>query len=85
MLMSCKINIVKISALPKSTYGFSGIPIKIPMTHFIEIEQKNPTTYIVLQKTLDSQSNLEKNNQAGGITFSDFKLYYESIIIKVAW
>ena len=80
-----KINIVKISTLPKATYGFSEIPIKIPMTFLIEIEQKNPTICIELQKTLDSQSNLEKNDQSGGITLPDFKLYYKTIIIKTAW
>ena len=80
-----KINVIKMTILPKAIYRFSAIPIKSPMAFFTELE-KNVFYFVWKYKRFQiDKAILKKKNEAGGIRLPFFKPYSKTTLIKTEW
>ena len=80
-----RINIVKMSVLPKAIYRFNTNLIKLPMVFFRELGQIISQFVWKYKKLPIAKAILRKKNGSEGINLPELRLYYKATVIRTVW
>ena len=75
-----RLNIVKVSTLPKMIDSFNATPIRISADFFVEINKLIQKFMWKCKGPRIAKMILQKNNQVRGFTFPDFNSYKAAAI-----
>ena len=76
---------MKMAILPKGSYRFSAIPIKLPLTLLKELENNNLNFIWNHERAHIDKTILRKKNKAGVIMLLDFNLFFKATVNKTSW
>ena len=79
-----RINVVKMSMLPRAIYTFHAIPIKVPWT-FFRVGTNHLQSSVAPGRPKRDRGLFKTNTTAGDITMPDFRLDYKAVAIKTVW
>ena len=80
-VLTRRINIVKMTILPKAIYRFNAIPINVKGI-LCRTKINNHKICMETQRPSVAKNNLEKDEKPRGMMSPDFKLYYKASLIR---